>query len=178
MGIPTLISTSTASSSSSVVITSGIDGTYDEYMFVCTDIHPATDAEIFGLNLSIDGGSNYNVNKTSTAFQANHTEADGTEFQYEANRDLAEGSGQQCLASGVGNGNDESTSGILHLYSPSNTTFVKHYTATFQTYHASDLSQVYYIAAYENTTSAVNAIQFTMSSGNIDAGTIQMYGIA
>ena len=178
MGIPTLISTSTASSSSSVVITSGIDGTYDEYMFVCTDIHPATDAEIFGLNLSIDGGSNYNVNKTSTAFQANHTEADGTEFQYEANRDLAEGSGQQCLASGVGNGNDESTSGILHLYSPSNTTFVKHYTATFQTYHASDLSQVYYIAGYANTTSAVNAIQFTMSSGNIDAGTIQMYGIA
>ena len=178
MGIPTLISTSTASSSSSVVITSGIDGTYDEYMFVCTDIHPATDAEIFGLNLSIDGGSNYNVNKTSTAFQANHTEADGTEFQYEANRDLAEGSGQQCLASGVGNGNDESTSGILHLYSPSNTTYVKHYIATFQTYHGSDLSQIYYIAGYANTTSAVNAIQFTMSSGNIDAGTIQMYGIA
>ena len=147
-------------------------------MFVCINIHPASDAEIFGFKLSSDGGSNYNVTKQSNAFQANHTEADGTEFQYEANRDLSQSAGQQCLASGVGNGNDESTSGILYLYTPSNTTYVKHYNARFQTYHASNLSQVYYIGGYANTTSAVNAIEFTMSSGNIDAGTIQMYGIS
>ena len=33
-----------------------------------------------------------------------------------------------------------------------------------------------FVAGYGNTTSAINAIQFKMSSGNID-GTILMYGI-
>ena len=35
-----------------------------------------------------------------------------------------------------------------------------------------------YVAGYGNTTSAVDAIQFKMSSGNIDAGDICLYGIA
>ena len=34
-----------------------------------------------------------------------------------------------------------------------------------------------YISGYANTTSAVDAVQFAMSSGNIDSGTIKLYGI-
>ena len=178
-GGPILIQTQTITSGvASVVFTSNINSTYEKYMFVCINIHPASDAEIFGFKLSSDGGSNYNVTKQSNAFQASHSEtSSSTEFQYEANKDLSQSAGQQCLASAVGNDADQTCSGILYLYTPSNTTYVKHFNARFQTYCASNLSQVYYTGGYANTTSAVNAIQFTMSSGNIDAAIIKMYGI-
>jgi hypothetical protein len=34
-----------------------------------------------------------------------------------------------------------------------------------------------YVAGYCNTTTAIDGVQFKMSSGNIDSGTIKLYGI-
>ena len=175
---PKLILSQTASASSTITFTSNIDSTYDTYMFVCLDIHPATNSEGFQVNFSIDGGSNYNVAMTTTAFQAGHYESGSSyEFQYEANRDLSQGTNQR-LAQAVGNDADQTCAGILHLYGPSNTSVVKQFNSRFQNYHDSNLSQDWYIGGYISTTSAVNAVQFNMSSGNIDAGTIKMYGIS
>ena len=96
MGIPTLISTATPSDAASVDITSGIDSTYDEYMFVFTDINPATDEASFRFQCSIDSGSNYNVTTTSTYFAAEHTESDsGAGLAYEGGNDQAQGTGYQ-----------------------------------------------------------------------------------
>ena len=69
-GAMNLISTQTASSSSTISFTSGIDSTYDEYVFKWINCHPATNSVTFQMNVSIDGGSNYNVAKTTTAFDA------------------------------------------------------------------------------------------------------------
>jgi len=176
-GGPNLISTHTASSSSSVEITSGIDSTYDKYMFVCVGIHPSANSEGFQFQVSTDGGASYGVLKTTTAFQAGHYESGSSyEFQYEANRDRAQSTGAQWLVQGLGNDADQSCAGILHFYAPSSTTYVKQFYSRFQNYHDSNLSQDWYIGGYINTTSAVTAIKFIMSSGNIDAGTIKMYG--
>ena len=180
MGIPTLISTHTASDSSSIDITSGIDSTYDEYMFVLTDINPATDNTDFGFQTSTDGGSTYGVSKVTTGFYAKHNEAGDqtslaytTGYDYPGNPDTE----KQWIAWQIGSDSDESCSGIIHIYSPSNTTYVKHFYLRANTYGASVEALDFFAAGYWNTTSAIDAFSFAMFSGNFD-GVIQMYGIS
>jgi len=178
-GSMTLLSTATASSSATIDFTSGISSTYKEYVFKFIDIHPQTNEADFTFNLSADGGSNYNVTKTSTMFRAFHEEGDSANLYYTTGGDLAQGTGVQNLThAGIGNGNDENFAGTLHLFNPSSTTFVKHFIANCNAYQVDSASYNTYVAGYGNTTSAVDAIQFKMSSGNIDAGTIKMYGIS
>ena len=176
----TKISSQTASSSASLSFTSGLDSTYKEYIFRYYDMHPATDNTELQFQVSTDGGSSYGVAITSTAFQAYHYEVDGSSsgVAYYTADDLAQGTGFQNLCNNVGNGNDESMSGILHLFDPSNTTFVKHWINRSQSYSGGDFSLDGYQAGYVNTTSAVNAVQFKMTGGNIDSGTIIMYGVS
>tara|TARA_A100000172_G_scaffold59551_1_gene39109 strand:- start:224 stop:829 length:606 start_codon:yes stop_codon:yes gene_type:complete len=174
-----LISTQTASSSSTIDFTSGIDSTYKEYIFKFYDIHPSADQNYFQFNLSTDSGSNYNVTKTSTFFQAYHKE-DGsdTSLTYETDSDLAQSTSDQRIGRYIGNDNDQSSSGTLTIFNPSSSVFVKHFIARTQGSNASDYSTDQYIAGYGNTASAINAVRFKMSSGNIDAGTIKMYGVS
>jgi len=178
-GALNLISTQTASSSSTISFTSGIDSTYDEYVFKFYDIHPATDGESFQFNMSIDSGSNYNVTKTTTYFTAYNYESGGTPaLTYATNVDLAQSTAFQNVNSGVGSDNDQCAVGTLHLFNPSSTTFVKHFLTCGNTYESSDLSSNVFVGGYGNTTSAVDAVQFKMSSGNIDSGVIKLYGIS
>jgi len=179
-----LISTQTASSSANLSFTSGIDSTYKEYIFKFINVHPATDNVRFEMNMSVDSGSNYNVTKTTTFFQAWHAEDDSdTTLQYATTSDLAQSTSSQRLNNGLGNDNDGSLSGTLHLFDPSNTTFVKHFTSRVNlmyrtdSYDPSAFSIQTFVGGYGNTTSAVDAIQFAMSSGNIDSGVIKMYGV-
>ena len=173
-----LISEQTASSSSTISFTSGINSTYKEYVFKYTDIHPASDNVDFQFNMSTDTGSNYNVTKTTTGFQAYLNEGDSANgLAYESGRDLAQSTNFQGVLIGVGNEADQCCAGKLHLFNPSSTTFVKHFISTGNNYRADTESQQSYFAGYGNTTSAVDAIQFKMSSGNIDSGTIKMYGV-
>ena len=176
-----LISEQTASSSSAISFTSGIDSTYKEYVFKFIDIHPSADNINFTFNMSVDSGSNYNVAKTTTFFEAYHKE-DGSD-QYLAiadGRDLAQGTGfQQLNGAGVQNENDGSISGYLQIFNPSSTTFVKHFISSSScNAHNNHYAWNSFMAGYGNTTSAVDAVQFKMSSGNIDAGTIKMYGVS
>jgi len=172
------ISKQTASSSASISFTSGIDSTYKEYIFYFNNIHPATDAAEFQFNLSIDGGSNYNVTKTTTMFYAYQTESgSSTGLSYDTNLDLAQSSSDQIIMENLGNGNDENGSGYLRLFNPSSTTFVKHFMSKGVRNGSADYCVDYYMAGYGNTTSAVDAIQFKMSSGNIDSGQILLFGL-
>ena len=174
----TFISSQTASNSASISFTSGLDSTYKAYKFVFSNIHARTDSSNFSFNLSTDSGSNYNVTKTSTAFRAIHDEADSTtELAYETGTDLAQGTGVQRIdCANLGSGADESLSGSLTLFNPSSTTYVKHFITDSNFNSFDDLTIRGFIAGYGNTTSAVNAIQFKMSSGNMD-GVIYLYGI-
>jgi hypothetical protein len=174
----TLISSQTASASASLSFTTGITSTYKAYKFVYVNIHPATGGVNFEFNLSTDSGSNYNVTKTTTSFWSYSVEAgNDTGLAYITAEDLAQSTSYQRLFSGLGNANDESGSGSLTLFNPSSTTYVKHFIATSNFYASNNYQTNQFIAGYGNTTSAINAIQFRMSSGNLDAGTIYMYGI-
>ena len=159
--------------------TSNIDSTYDTYLFKFINIHPATNSAKFTFNLSVDGGSNYNVTKTTTMFRASHDEDDsGTSFGYVTSQDLAQSTDFQAILQALGTNDDSSGSGELFLFSPSSTTFVKHFIARGGQMQENNKSLDGYVLGYGNTTSAVNAIQFKMSSGNIDSGVIKMYGLS
>ena len=177
-GAMNLLETQTASSSSTISFTSNIDNSYKEYIFKFYNIHPATDNADFDFNVSIDSGSNYNVAKTTTHVLVYHNEAgSATSLGYDSGEDLANGTGFQNLGDNVGNDNDQCLSGYLHLFDPSNTTFVKHFITRTHTTESSDIAWSGFTAGYGNTTSAVDAVQFKFSSGNIDSGVIKLYGI-
>ena len=159
--------------------TSGIDSSYRTYMFKFINIHPQTDNVFFNYNFSTDGGSNYNVTKTTTYFTAEHgQDGTGANLAYNASADLAQSTNYQYMFVNTASENDQSVAATMYLFNPSSTTFVKH----FMTVSVGDSTPdyVYNIrtAGYCNTTSAVNAVDFKMSSGNIDSGIIKMYGIA
>ena len=187
-GSMVLLSTTTASSSSTVNITSGIDSTYKEYIIKAINVHPSANAQL-EIHFSVDGGSNFNTNMTTSVFQSFHREDDSsTSLNYRTGDDLANGTDEDSntstyatLCNTIGNDAKMCGESIIHLFEPSSTTFVKHFIARTQTYMDRDSTQLAstdnYCAGYVNTTSAVNAISFRMTSGNIDAGTIKMYGI-
>jgi hypothetical protein len=176
-GAMTLLSTQTASSSSTISFTSGIDSTYDEYVFKFINIHPATNDVQFQVNFR-DGSTAYDATKTSTFFYAYHNEGDSaTALSYDTGSDLAQSTGVQTIVLGQGNGNDESASGEMYLFNPSSTTFVKHFMTRISFYQHNNYAFDNYTAGYCNVTAAIDGVQFSMSSGNIDSGTIKLYGI-
>ena len=175
-----LLATNTITSGvSSSSFTSNIDSTYDTYMFKFISMHPASDNVMFQFNGSTDGGSNYNVTKTTTIFLGYHAEdGSASALSYVPGYDLAQSTSDQLIMENLGNSNDESGSGTLFLFSPSSDTFVKHFMVVTNGYASYNYSQNYYTAGYFNTTSAINAMTFKMSSGNIDSGIIKMYGLS
>ena len=176
----TFISSQTASASASISFTTGIDSTYKAYKFVFVNCHPATNNANFTFNFSTDSGSNYNVTKTTTFFRSYHFEDDSDAgINYQTGDDLAQSTAFQKLSeNGVTNDNDASLNGSLLLFNPSSTTYVKHFIASTNSQKdVGGLCISSFIAGYGNTTSAINAIQFKMDSGNIDDGKIYLYGI-
>jgi hypothetical protein len=173
-----LISSQTASASASISFTTGIDSTYKEYQFYFINVRPATDNVNFSFNLSTDSGSNYNVAKTTTYIVTFANEANNdTVLAYDTAKDSAQDTGFANFVTNQGNGADECFSGSMQLFNPSSTTYVKHFITNTNGYLSSDYSVENFIAGYGNTTSAINAIQFKYTSGNIADGTILMYGI-
>ena len=172
------ISSQTASSSSSIEITSGIDSTYDEYVFYFVNMHPGADGKDFLCNFSTDGGSSYGLTKTTTAFVAEQDESgSSTSLAYWGGGDLAQSTNPVALSAATGSDNDQCVSGCLHLYSPSSTTYVKHFQFTSNNASHTNYSRHLFGAGYINTTTAVNAVKFTFQETNIDDGNIYMYGI-
>ena len=176
------IKTLTASSSATLSFVHGsssvvLDSTYPIYLFKFFDIHPATDGVRFTVGFR-DGSTNYDAAKTTTYFEARHNEGDtGTALAYETGEDLANGTGFQPVQRNLSNDADHGTNGTLHLFNPSSTTFVKHFITRTSGHHQSDYELDTFVAGYCNVTAAIDGVQFKMDNGNIDSGTIKLYGI-
>jgi len=179
-GLNLLATNNITSGVSSSSFTSNIDSTYDTYLFKFINIHNSAQAS-FTFQTSTDSGSNYNTTITSTVFNTFHREdGSATSLSYQTGDDQAQGTSFQFLYGSSGTQNDNGNSGEIFLFSPSNTTFVKNFFTNFNfmSYHSPAYTQNYRCAGYFNTTSAIDAIQFKMSSGNIDSGVIKMYGLS
>ena len=179
----THIKTLTASSSSTLSFVNGsddvvLDSTYPIYLFKFINIHNSAVAQ-FQVNFR-DGGSNYDATKTTTSFYAYHAENGGEQaLCYVTSTDEAQSTDAQALTTSPGIENDEAGSGYMYLFNPASTTFVKHFLGTMNYVDdsGSPLSVQFNIAGYCNVTAAIDAVQFSCSSGNIDAGTIKLYGL-
>jgi hypothetical protein len=182
-GTLTLLSTQTASASASISFTTGLDSTYDLYEFHFINVHPSAE-EYFTFNGSTNGGSSYGVINTISTFSAYHNESDTQAgVAYLGGADNAQSTNNIILADNINSfsPNDGSASGILQLFNPSSTTYVKHFINNAHTYYGItgnlDYAINWFTAGYFNTTSAINAVRFQMNSGNIDDGIIKMYGV-
>jgi hypothetical protein len=184
-GTLVLIKTLTASSSGTLSFVNGasdvvLDSTYKEYMFIFNSIHAGTDDR--GLQVGFrDGSTDYDATITSTSFRAYHQEDGGeSSLSYDTGLDKAQQTTFQQLSVDVGDENDNSVSGYMHLFDPSSTTFVKHFMAVTngQSSSATNQSFNYFTSGYCNVTAAIDAVQFKMRTGNIDAGTIQLFGVS
>ena len=172
------LTTVTASSSATLDFTSSIDSTYNIYKFRFVDLHPGTDGSIFRFQANAAGGSGFNETITSTDFESFHNEGDDTTgLSYQSNQDQAQGTSFQTLTNSCGADADQCISGELFLFDPSSTTFVKHFLCRTQSANDANYSFDVFVSGYFNTTTAIDEVQFKMSSGNIDSGTIEMYGI-
>ena len=173
-----LLATETASSSDTISFTSGIDSTYDEYVFKFINVQPATDGKKFSVGFR-DGSTNYDATKTTSYFYAYHSEDDtgAVGLGYEGANDLAQSTGFQPLSNATGSDSDEGVSGELRLYSPSSTTYVKHFMARVNSYGNYPINVDSHIAGYCNVTAAIDGVQFKYDSGNIASGTIKLYGV-
>jgi hypothetical protein len=173
-----LLSTQTASSSATISFTTGLDSTYDAYEIHIINARPATDNTDLRFQGSSNGGSSYGLTVTDTFFQAYHSEA-GTSgiLEYAGGRDIAQGSFEIILTNGIKNDADNAVSGTLQIFNPSSTTFVKHYISRCSSNWDAVGEMDTYKGGYFNTTSAINAIQFKMGSGNIADGVFKLYGL-
>ena len=181
-GAMTLIKEQTASSSSTISFVHGtsdvvLDSTYPIYLFKFINIHPSADSAQFMVGFR-DGGSAYDATKTTTFFKAYHAEDDaGNALTYEASDDMAQGTGVTFLSSNVDNDNDAQLCGELYLFAPSSTTFVKHFMYRGVVLGATKYCYNDFVAGYANVTAAIDGVQFTYDDGNMDVGTIKLYGI-
>ena len=182
-GSMTLIKTLTASSSSTLSFVDGsssvvLDNTYPVYLFKMINIHAGTADANFQFDTSDDTGSSYDTAKVTTSFRAKNAEDDSTEgLAYRANADQVSAT-YQTIAENLSTGNDDNGNGELYLFNPSSTTFVKHFLCRFTSYqHSEGGNQDQYTAGYINVTAAIDAVLFRFHTGNIDSGTIKLYGI-
>ena len=178
-GAWTKISTFTSDGSdATATFDSGIDSTYPIYVFKFISIHPQTDDKNFQVNFR-DGSTAYDATKTTTYFHATHDEGDSaTSLAYIAGHDLAQSTGAQILSEGISSDADHGSSGALWLFSPSSTTYVKHFICRSNGTRHSDISSDVHVAGYCNVTAAIDGVQFSMSSGEIQGGKIKLYGLS
>ena len=171
-----LITTNTITSGvSSSSFTSGINSTYDTYLFKFINLHPASTAK-FQVNFR-DGGSDFDATKTTTHFGAYHRENGASSgLAYEDGRDLAEGTGYASISDDNNTDNDHAVNGEMFLFNPSSTTFTKHFIA--RTRVEATFTTDGFVAGYANVTAAIDGVDFKFASGNIDSGVIKMYGLS
>ena len=184
-GSLTLIKTLTASSSGTLTFHHGasgviLDNTYKHYMFEFINIHPSANDSYFTFQANAVGESGFNETITSTMFRAyNKENSSANAVVYEAgDYDLSQATGFQVLNDSVGTDTDQSTCGRLNIFNPSSTTFLKHFIYTGVENAADDKVQNTFTAGYFNTTAALDEFQFKMNTGNMDTGSIKLYGVS
>ena len=168
-----LIQTQTASDSASLSFTSGIDSTYNHYIFRFYNINPASADMAF----KFQAGSSYNTTMTTSTYRPYHNESDATGLTYVAGEDQGQGTAFQSIGFSQSNDADSSGAGELHLFNPASTTFVKNFYSIYQYMGNAPGSVEFFLGGYLNITSAITQVQFKMNSGNFD-GTIILYGVS
>lgn len=170
-----LLATATASADATVDFTSGIDGTYDEYVFALQNVTPATDGVILWLRTSTDGGSSWDAGASdyqsvTWSFQHNFSGSSGSPTDDK----IVLAGNTFAVGSAAG---ENGVSGRVHVAQPS----VAHEVEVWGqgVYMADDGELAGVISrGRRNAAADVNGLRFLFSSGNIESGKFKLYGVA
>ena len=180
--MPLLSTTVISASSATVDITANIDSTYKAYIFKFYGIVVQTADKLFQVQFNSSGGSGFNEQITNAYFEARHEEdGGGGQLGYVSGSSTSDTS-YHTLFGSLGTADaHECANGTLHLINPSSTTYAKIFWSRFSNVRAGSANDP---AAHDNingavieTTSAIDEISFKQTSGNIDGGTIKLYGV-
>jgi len=178
-----LIKSITASSDSDITFADGsngvtFDSTFKTYCFKFIDIHGSVNFRHLGFDIQVSGGSGFDEPKISSGYEANHSQTNnGTQFQAATAIDLIDSTNLQAIIYGIGSENDEAGAGELWLFLPSDTAKNMHFISQTVNHTDDDKIRHTFMGGYTNEPGAIDEIRFKMSEGNIDSGTIKMYGI-
>lgn len=167
-----LLATATASASSSIDFTSNIDSTYAAYVFFIDDIIPANNNVQLSIRTSADGGSTFDSGASDYSYcSGGATSASGTFIGT-----TSTGSNFIKIGQTLGTDANEQANAVVILHRPSSTKY------TMITHQISSVDQngvfmSLFGGGMRLSAAAVDAIQFLMESGNIESGTIRMYGV-
>jgi hypothetical protein len=181
----TFLSSQTADDDPSIDFTSGIDGTYDEYLFTIVNYKPVTDSKQICFQVDTGTNTSYNQTITSTSFYAGTSDTGGwAQVVYAGGHDQAEGDTALQILTYGGESNtipSLTNSGELRLYAPSSSAYIKHFTASVNCIYDSSGTRyniTTHTAGYVNTTTALTRVRFAASSDNIYTGTFTLYGVS
>lgn len=173
-----LISSATASASSSIDFASGIDSTYDVYKLYIVALTPSNNATSLFMRVKQSGtsrstGGDYRWRVSSAYYAGGYGAADQNNSDTEI--ELAFGIGGEGASNTAGN--------FIHyeitMYKPSDTTGVKNfnfvgYTANQSVRHMGLLGQ----GIFQGNTTAIDGLDFRMSAGTITVGGFYLYGLS
>lgn len=164
-----LLGTASASASATIDFT-GLDATYDEYVFILTSIIPATNASL--LTMLVGDSGSYRT----ASYQYHVANLSNASAAYAA---VATGAGTSMYVSGsIGNAAGRSFSGNISIQDPSNAALSSHTIVHGEAIdgtgnpHYNDGS-----GTFGGTPFAIDRVRFLMSAGNIASGEFALYGI-
>jgi hypothetical protein len=175
-GALVLLETQTASASASLDFAASISASYDTYLIEFLNLVPATDNVSFWMRVSTDGGATYDTSNLYSVMRFGWTNAasgpSGTAIGSPTSR-MEVVAGADTIDSSTLYG----VCGSMRLFSPLNTSVYTMTTGQLVLFsNAGNMPGLNVAGVYKSTT-AVNAFQFLMSSGNIASGTIRVYGL-
>lgn len=166
------ISTASASSSATIDFTSGIDGTYDEYLIIITDMVPATGNTAFVLRVSEDSGSTFKAGASDYAYTT-MVNGDGAAVGATGST----GATYISLAETVPTGSTNGLCGEVRFWAPTATTHKKFLFHFSWPGFANSILTNSGSGLFQLDTNTINGIRFLMTSGNITSGRFALYGV-
>ena len=102
----------------------------------------------------------------------------GETFAYQSGKDIAgNGTGDDEIGSSLGNANHDGISGYMSIFNAGSTTFQKSFFIVADETHGGNIQIMSFVSGYVRTTDALTGIRFRMSSGNLEAGSFQLFGV-
>jgi hypothetical protein len=162
------LGTVTASTSSTLDLTSLLSSTYDDYLIVIDKLALSNNNANLQLRVSTDNGSSF----SSSSYEWANTKTTSSVAP-----DASNGTSIK-VTSGVGNTGGRAVSGNIHFHSANANDATQRFTGQLAFYDGTGNFTGYALFATWNGTGPVNALRFLPSAGTLDSGTIKIYGTA
>jgi hypothetical protein len=157
-----LIQTQTASASANISFTTGISSTYDNYILIVSNYVPATTLTDLRMTVSTNGGSSY--------LAAGYTSGNNVFLYNSATPSNVNASTYYYIL----NANSTSSIGSSYIYLFGGTNGFNQNILTYGNRNATTTV----LGTGNIAQTAINAIRFASSSGNITSGIFSLYGVA